>query len=57
MNFEHVPLTVAGVRLTPDAMLPVALVVIVLVMLMFGIRREIAAFAIAAGVIGTLMMN
>lgn len=57
VNAEQVPLTIGGFQFTPESMLPITVVGVVVVMLIFGVRREIAAFAIAAGVIGAMMMN
>ena len=57
MNSEHVPLAIGGFQVSPETLLPLALAVIVGVVLMFGVRREFATFAIAAGVIGALLMS
>ena len=57
MNSEHIPFTVGGFQISPDNLAPIALAVIVGVLLMFGVRREIATVAICAGVIGALLMR
>ena len=57
MNSEHVPLTFGSIQMSPEMLLPVGVAVIAGVILMFGVRREFATFAIAAGVIGALLMN
>ena len=57
MNSEHVPLTVGGFQISPENLMPFAIAVVVGVILMFGVRREFATFAIAAGVIGALLVR
>ena len=57
MNTEHVPLTIGGMQISTEAMLPIAIFAIVAVILLLGVKREFATFAIAAGVIGALMMS
>lgn len=57
MNSDLAPFTVAGYQISPEAMLPLSLLAIVAVIMMIGVRRELATFAIAAGVIGALMMR
>lgn len=57
MNSEYVPLTVGGFQVSPENVIPFAIAVVVGVILMFGVRREFATFAIAAGVIGALLVR
>ena len=57
MYSEHAPFAIGGFQISPEALLPLALLAIVAVILLIGVRREFATFAIAAGVIGALMMS
>ena len=54
---EHVPLTIGGFQISAETLLPLSIAIIVGVILMFGVRREFATFAICAGVIGALLMS
>ena len=57
MNLEHAPFSLGGFQIGSEAILPVMIIAIVAAILLFGVRRELATFAIAAGVIGALLMQ
>ncbi len=57
MNAQHVPFSIGGLQVSPETLLPISIAIIVGVILMFGVRREFATFAIAAGVIGALLVR
>lgn len=55
MDIKHVPVSIGSFTLDPAALVPIAIAVIVGVVLLMGARREVATFAVAAGVIGALL--
>ena len=57
MNSVHAPFTIGGFQISAETLVPLSIAVIVGVLLMFGMRREFATFAICAGVIGALLMS
>ena len=57
MNASQVPATILGIQLTAETVLPAVLVVVLAILLLQGVRREFAAFAIAAGVVGAILMS
>ena len=55
MDIKHVPVSLGSFSLDPATLVPIAIAVIVAAILMMGARREVATFAVAAGVIGAIL--
>ncbi|MEM7189842.1 MAG: hypothetical protein AAF439_09540 [Pseudomonadota bacterium] len=55
MKFENAPFSVGAFSVDPATVLPYAIVAIVLAILLMGLKREYATFAIFAGVIGAIL--
>ena len=55
MELKQVPFTIGGFSTDPNNLLLLGIAAIVAVLLMYGVRREFATFAIAAGVIGAIL--
>jgi len=55
MDIKHVPVSFGSFSTDPANLIPVAIAVIVGVVILMGARRELATFAVAAGVIGAIL--
>ncbi|MEM7059783.1 MAG: hypothetical protein AAF557_19530 [Pseudomonadota bacterium] len=55
MDIKHVPISLGSFSADPVNLIPVAIAVIVGGVILMGARREIATFALAAGVIGAIL--
>ena len=55
MDIKHVPMSIGSFTFDAALLAPVAIAVIVGVILLMGARREVATFAVAAGVIGAIL--
>lgn len=57
MDLKHVPFQIGTFSTDPANLIPVALIAVVAIVFLFGIRREVATFAIFAGVIGAILAS
>ncbi len=57
MKVETVPVMIGSISMNPNDLIPLAIAVVVGVILMFGVKREVATFVIATGVVGALLTN
>lgn len=55
MDLKHAPFSIGSFSADPSSLIPIAIVVIVGAIVLFGARREVATFAVAAGVIGAIL--
>ena len=55
MDIKHVPVSIGSFSADPVNLIPVAIAIIVAVVILMGARRELATFALAAGVIGAIL--
>ena len=55
MDIKHVPMSFGSFSVDAAVLAPLAIAVIVGVILLMGARREVATFAVAAGVIGAIL--
>ena len=55
MDIKHVPVSFGSFTVDAALLAPIAIAVIVGVILLMGARREVATFAVAAGVIGAIL--
>lgn len=55
MDIKHVPVSVGSFSADPATLVLIAIAVIVGVVILLGARREVATFAVAAGVIGAIL--
>lgn len=57
MDLKYAPVSLGSISTDPINVLLLTIVAVVAVVLFFGARREIATLAIAAGVIGAIMVT
>lgn len=57
MQLKHVPVEIAGVPTDQTTLVVLGLTLIVGVLFVFTARREVATVAVAAGVLGAILMT
>lgn len=55
MDIKHVPVSLGSFSTDPIYLVPVAIAIIVGIVVLMGARRELATFALAAGLIGAFL--